>query len=147
MSTVKSKVERYYTMNLLDGRIIVATRETLTNPDYRMISDRIAKQVESGERDWRQLALKIRQSEAMKQEELMKRAEQEKIKNVHPTRLTRDNVQQFESILEPEEIGEVFDDDGDKVEKPGRSKGGKQGKPKEEAAPEAFDDDGDDVKI
>ena len=108
MKTTKN-VKRYYAMNLYDGRIAIATRELLTNPDYRMVSERIAREVESGKLDFKEVAFQLRQKDSMNPSELLKRAEQEKVKNLRPSVVTRENVEQFETKLSEQEIGEVFD--------------------------------------
>ena len=104
-----ANVKRYYALNLNDGRIAIATRELLTNPDYRVISERIARQIEAKEVDWKQIAFQLRQRDSMNPQELMKRAEQEKVKNLRPSIVTRENVEQFETKISEQEIGEVFD--------------------------------------
>ena len=108
-----ANVKRYYALNLNDGRIAIATRELLTNPDYRVISERIARQIEAKEADWKQIAFQLRQRDSMNPQELMKRAEQEKVKNLRPSIVTRENVEQFETKISEQEVGEVFDGDGD----------------------------------
>ena len=108
-----ANVKRYYALNLNDGRIAIATRELLTNPDYRIISERIARQIEAKEVDWKQIAFQLRQRDSMNPQELMKRAEQEKVKNLRPSIVTRENVEQFETKISEQEVGEVFDGDGD----------------------------------
>ena len=108
MKTTKN-VKRYYAMNLYDGRIAIATRELLTNPDYRIVSERIAREIESGKLDFKQVAFQLRQKDSMNPAELLKRAEQEKVKNLRPSVVTRENVEQFETKLSDQEIGDVFD--------------------------------------
>ena len=108
-----ANVKRYYALNLNDGRIAIATRELLTNPDYRIISERIARQIEAKEVNWKQIAFQLRQRDSMNPQELMKRAEQEKVKNLRPSIVTRENVEQFETKISEQEVGEVFDGDGD----------------------------------
>ena len=104
-----ANVKRYYALNLNDGRIAIATRELLTNPDYRIISERIARQIEAKQVDWKQIAFQLRQRDSMNPQELMKRAEQEKVKNLRPSIVTRENVEQFETKISEQEVGEVFD--------------------------------------
>lgn len=104
-----SNVKRYYAMSLIDGRVVIATRELLTNPDYRVVSEQLARDVESGKRDWKKVAFELRQRDNMNQSELVRRAEQEKVKNVNPSPVTRENVEQFETKISEEEIGEIYD--------------------------------------
>ena len=111
MKTTKN-VTRYYAMNLYDGRIAIVTRELLTNPDYRVVSERIAREIESGKLDWKDVAFQLRQRDSMNPSELLKRAEQEKVKNLRPSVVTRENVEQFETKISQNEVGEVFDGDG-----------------------------------
>ena len=108
MKTTKN-VTRYYAMNLYDGRIAIVTRELLTNPDYRVVSERIAQEIESGKLDWKDVAFQLRQRDSMNPSELLKRAEQEKVKNLRPSVVTRENVEQFETKISQNEVGEVFD--------------------------------------
>jgi hypothetical protein len=155
-----SNVKRYYVMNLHDGRILLATRELLTNPDYRVISEALARKIESRLIDWRKSAFELRQRDNLDQGELMKRAEQEKVKNVRQSAITRENVEQFETKLSEAEVGEVFDggaseqppaDDGGDAPAPagggekksGKKSGKKQSKPTKEEQPPA-DDGGED---
>lgn len=155
-----SNVKRYYVMNLNDGRILLATRELLTNPDYRVVSEALARKIESRVEDWRKIAFELRQRDNLNQGELVKRAEQEKVKNMRQSVITRENVEQFETKLSDEEVGEVFDggaseqppaDDGDDPPAPagggekksGKKSGKKQSKPAKEEQPPA-DDGGED---
>ena len=62
-----SIVKRYYAMNLNDGRILLATRELLTNPDYRVISEALARNIERVQTDWRKIAFELRQRDNMRQ--------------------------------------------------------------------------------
>ena len=151
----------YYVMNLNDGRILLATRELLTNPDYRVVSEALARKIESGVEDWHKIAFELRQRDNLNQGELLKRAEQEKVKNMRQSVITRENVEQFETKLSDEEVGEVFDggasehpsaDDGGEDEpapagggekKSGKKSGKKQSKPAKEEHPPA-DDGGED---
>ena len=155
-----SNVKRYYVMNLNDGRILLATRELLTNPDYRVVSEALASKIESGVEDWHKIAFELRQRDNLNQGELLKRAEQEKVKNMRQSVITRENVEQFETKLSDEEVGDVFDggaseqssaDDGGYAPAPaggGEKKSGKksckkQSKPAKEEQPPA-DDGGED---
>ena len=155
-----SNVKRYYVMNLNDGRILLATRELLTNPDYRVVSEALARKIESRVEDWHKIAFELRQRDNLNQGELLKRAEQEKVKNMRQSVITRENVEQFETKLSDEEVGEVFDggaseqppadDGGDALapagggeKKSGKKSGKKQSKPAKEEQPPA-DDDGED---
>lgn len=115
-------VKRHFAMSLIDGRTIILTREILTNPDYRVISESLAKELDSGNKDWRKVAFELRQRDSMNLEELVKRAEQEKVKNMRKSPVTRENVEQFETKLTEEEIGEVFDGNGVPEEKVGEEK-------------------------
>lgn len=139
MKTTKN-VTRYYAMNLYDGRIAIVTRELLTNPDYRVVSERIAREIESGKLDWKDVAFQLRQRDSMNPSELLKRAEQEKVKNLRPSVVTRENVEQFETKISQNEVGEVFDGDGgvpadDGGEAPGETQAPPKAQP--EAQPEA----------
>ena len=155
-----SNVKRYYVMNLNDGRILLATRDLLTNPDYRVVSEALARKIESRVEDWRKIAFELRQRDNLNQGELLKRAEQEKVKNMRQSVITRENVEQFETKLSDEEVGEVFDggaseqppaDDGGDAPAPagggekksGKKSGKKQSKPAKEEQPPA-DDGGED---
>lgn len=143
-----SNIKRYYVMNLHDGRILLATRELLTNPDYRVISEALARKIESRLIDWRKSAFELRQRDNLDQGELMKRAEQEKVKNVRQSAITRENVEQFETKLSEAEVGEVFDGGasvpaGGGEKKSGKKSGKKQSKPAKEEQPLA-DDGGED---
>ena len=128
-----SIVKRYYAMNLNDGRILLATRELLTNPDYRVISEALARNIERVQTDWRKIAFELRQRDNMSQTELLKRSEQEKVKNVRSSQITRENVEQFETKLSEGEVGEVFD--GGASEVPPPAKDGGEAAPAEPAAP------------
>ena len=64
---------------------------------------------EAKEVDWKQIAFQLRQRDSMNPQELMKRAEQEKVKNLRPSIVTRENVEQFETKISEQEVGEVFD--------------------------------------
>lgn len=114
-----ANVKRYFAMSLVDGRIVIATRELLTNPDYRIVAESVAREVESGKRNWRELAYELRQRDNLNPAELIKRAEQEKVKNHRPSVVTRENVEQFETNISEDEIGEIYegetsaDDDAD----------------------------------
>ena len=123
-----SNVKRYYVMNLHDGRILLATRELLTNPDYRVISEALARKIESRLIDWRKVAFELRQRDNLDQGELLKRAEQEKVKNVRQSAITRENVEQFETKLSDAEVGEVFDGGASEVPPPADD-GGKAAPP------------------
>lgn len=105
-------VKRYYAMSLIDGRILLVTRELLTNPDYRVVTEQLAQEVESGARNWRQVAIELRRRDSMKPDELVKRAEQEKVKNMRRSVVTRENVEQFETKISEDELGEVFGGEG-----------------------------------
>ena len=105
----RRNVKRYYAMSIVDGRTAIATRELLTNPDYRIVSEEIANKVERKLIDWRKVAFELRQRDSMNPAELIKRAEQEKVKNLRVSPVTRENVEQFETQIGEDEIGEVFD--------------------------------------
>lgn len=153
-----SNVKRYYVMNLNDGRILLATRELLTNPDYRVVSEALARKIESRVEDWHKIAFELRQRDNLNQGELLKRAEQEKVKNMRQSEITRENVEQFETKLSDEEVGEEFDggaseqppadggaseqpsaDGGGSDKKSGKKSGKKQSKPAKEEQPPADD--------
>ena len=158
-----SNVKRYYVMNLNDGRILLATRELLTNPDYRVVSEALASKIESGVEDWHKIAFELRQRDNLNQGELLKRAEQEKVKNMRQSVITRENVEQFETKLSDEEVGDVFDggaseqssaDDGGDAPAPagggekksGKKSGKKQSKPSKEEQPQADDGEPDNAE-
>ena len=105
----RRNVKRYYAMSIVDGRTAIATRELLTNPDYRIVSEEIANKVERKLIDWRKVAFELRQRDSMNPAELIKRAEQEKVKNLRISPVNRENVEQFETQMNEDEIGEVFD--------------------------------------
>ena len=109
----RRNVKRYYAMSIVDGRTAIATRELLTNPDYRIVSEEIANKVERKLIDWRKVAFELRQRDSMNPAELIKRAEQEKVKNLRISPVNRENVEQFETQMGEDEIGEVFDGAGD----------------------------------
>ena len=125
----RRNVKRYYAMSIVDGRTAIATRELLTNPDYRIVSEEIANKVERKLIDWRKVAFELRQRDSMNPAELIKRAEQEKVKNLRISPVNRENVEQFETQMNEDEIGEVFDgaDDAETAE-------GEGAPPKEKAA-------------
>lgn len=150
-----SNVKRYYVMNLNDGRILLATRELLTNPDYRVVSEALARKIESRVEDWHKIAFELRQRDNLNQGELLKRAEQEKVKNMRQSEITRENVEQFETKLSDEEVGEEFDggaseqppaDDGGSDKKSGKKSGKKQSKPAKEEQPPADDGEPDNAE-
>lgn len=107
-----TNVKRFYAMSLVDGRIVFATRELLTNSDYRIVSKDVAVRVESKAIDWRDVAFALRQQDNLDQNELLKRAEQAKVQNLRRSVVTRENVEQFETRLSDADVGKVFDGDG-----------------------------------
>ena len=125
----RRNVKRYYAMSIVDGRTAIATRELLTNPDYRIVSEEIANKVERKLIDWRKVAFELRQRDSMNPAELIKRAEQEKVKNLRISPVTRENVEQFETQMNEDEIGEVFDGAAD-----AEPAEGEEASPKEKAA-------------
>ena len=125
----RRNVKRYYAMSIVDGRTAIATRELLTNPDYRIVSEEIANKVERKLIDWRKVAFELRQRDSMNPAELIKRAEQEKVKNLRISPVNRENVEQFETQMGEDEIGEVFDGAGD-----AETAEGEEAPPKEKAA-------------
>ena len=131
-----ANVKRFYTMNLNDGRIILATREVLTNPDYRIVSKALAVAIEAGLKDWRQVAYALRQRDNLDPTALLKRAEQEKVKNLRPSIVTRENVEQFETKLSEEEVGEVYEGDvGEQPEAPSAPAPAPEAAPADEGQP------------
>ena len=151
----RRNVKRYYAMSIVDGRTAIATRELLTNPDYRIVSEEIANKVERKIIDWRKVAFELRQRDSMDPAELIKRAEQEKVKNLRISPVTRENVEQFETQMNEDEIGEVFDGaaadaetaageedtpkekSAGKGKSAGKAKSSSKGKAKEASAPAA----------
>ena len=148
----RRNVKRYYAMSIVDGRTAIATRELLTNPDYRIVSEEIANKVERKLVDWRKIAFELRQRDSMNPAELIKRAEQEKVKNLRISPVNRENVEQFETQMGEDEIGEVFDGAADaetaedeeappkekaagKGKSAGKAKNAGKGKAKEASAP------------
>ena len=125
----RRNVKRYYAMSIVDGRTAIATRELLTNPDYRIVSEEIANKVERKLIDWRKVAFELRQRDRMNPAELIKRAEQEKVKNLRISPVNRENVEQFETQMGEDEIGEVFDGAAE-----AETAEGEEAPPKEKAA-------------
>ena len=125
----RRNVKRYYAMSIVDGRTAIATRELLTNPDYRIVSEEIANKVERKLIDWRKVAFELRQRDSMNPAELIKRAEQEKVKNLRISPVNRENVEQFETQMGEDEIGEVFDGAAE-----AETAEGEEAPPKEKAA-------------
>ena len=125
----RRNVKRYYAMSIVDGRTAIATRELLTNPDYRIVSEEIANKVERKLIDWRKVAFELRQRDSMNPAELIKRAEQEKVKNLRISPVNRENVEQFETQMGENEIGEVFDGAAE-----AETAEGEEAPPKEKAA-------------
>ena len=138
MKTTKN-VTRYYAMNLYDGRIAIVTRELLSNPDYRVVSERLAREIESGKQDWKDVAFQLRQRDSMNPSKLLKRAEQEKVKNLRPSVVTRENVEQFETKIDKSEVGDVFDGDGGAPSDPVPA----DGNPSQDGGAAPADDGGD----
>ena len=144
-----AKVKRYYAMSLVDGRIVIATKELLTNPDYRIIGENLAREIESGKKEWKTVAFELRQRDNLNPQALLLRANQEKVKNLRPSPVTRENVEQFETDISEEEVGEIYEGDeadGDGGEGNGKpapkNKPGKTKEAEETAGEDAADGDG-----
>ena len=135
----RRNVKRYYAMSIVDGRTAIATRELLTNPDYRIVSEEIANKVERKLIDWRKVAFELRQRDSMNPAELIKRAEQEKVKNLRISPVTRENVEQFETQMGEDEIGEVYDGAADAEEAPQTPKNKSRGRGRNRETPDDSD--------
>lgn len=135
----RRNVKRYYAMSIVDGRTAIATRELLTNPDYRIVSEEIANKVERKLIDWRKVAFELRQRDSMKPAELIRRAEQEKVKNLRVSPVTRENVEQFETQMTETEIGEVFDVPADAEKAPQAPKNKNRGRGRNRETPDVAD--------
>ena len=135
----RKNVKRYYAMSIVDGRTAIATRELLTNPDYRIVSEEVARKVERKILDWRKVAFELRQRDSMNSNELIRRAEQEKVKNLRVSPVTRENVEQFETQMSETEVGEVFDVSADAEEAPQTPKNKSRGRGRNRETPDEAD--------
>lgn len=135
----RKNVKRYYAMSIVDGRTAIATRELLTNPDYRIVSEEVARKVERKILDWRKVAFELRQRDSMNPAELIKRAEQEKVKNLRVSPVTRENVEQFETQISETEVGEVYDAPADGEEAPQPPKNKSRGRGRNRETPDESD--------
>lgn len=145
-------MHRQYAINLRDGRVVLCTRETLTNIDYYAISEKVAFAIENGVLDRKEVISKVKGKLLTSQEEWDALLTKKTTQNVRHSDIKPEDSEKSETKIEKEDVKSEFDmeipgeggGDGE-PEKKGGAKGkggtkggakGKGGKPDEEEQPE-----------
>ena len=152
-------MHRQYAINLRDGRVVLCTRETLTNIDYYAISEKVARAIENGILDRKEVVAKVKGKLLTSQEEWDALLTKKTTQNVRHSDIKPEDAEKSETRIEKEDVTSEFDmeipadgdDAGDgeadgepapKSAKKGAKKGGKKGGKKDQP-PADGDDAGD----
>ncbi len=133
---------RQYAINLRDGRVVLCTRETLTNIDYYAISEKVALAIENGILDRKLVIAKVKGKLLTNEKEWDALLTQKTTQNVRRSDINPDSTEKSETVIPKEEVTAEFDMEipGEEVEvapkKPAK------GKAKDKPA----EDDGEDLE-
>lgn len=126
-----------YAINLRDNRVVLCTRETLNNIDYRLISQKTAFAIRDGKASAKSVVEDIK-SRLRNSEDWGSIIEKRSSQNIAYSQLTREDVEKAQTSIEDVEGREVFDigDAADETpEKPKRGRGKKAETPDTEEIP------------
>ena len=162
-------MHRQYAINLRDGRVVLCTRETLTNIDYYAISEKVAFAIENGVLDRKEVISKVKGKLLTSQDEWDALLTKKTTQNVRHSDIKPEDSEKSETKIEKEDVKSEFDMEipGEgggygEPEKKGGEKGkggakggatggtkggakGKVGKPEDEVQPEAEADGEEDT--
>lgn len=156
---------RHYLINMVDGRVILYTKQAVRQINYHPISPKIALAVTKKRIDWKDVVSRIKANLINNQDAWDDLLKKKTTMNTRKTVLNTDDSEGSETIPEDKEVSEEFDmpingetaDKGDKPKaegnkngRPGRARGNKDAAPKpEDAAPKPETKtapDGDDLQ-
>lgn len=146
---------RHYLINMVDGRVILYTKQAVRQINYHPISPKIALAVTEKRIDWKDVVSRIKANLINNQDAWDDLLKKKTTMNTRKTVLNTDDSEGSETIPEDKDVGEEFDmpvngetaDKGDKPKaegnksgKPGRARGNRDSAPKpEDAAPKPED--------
>lgn len=156
---------RHYLINMVDGRVILYTKQAVRQINYHPISPKIALAVTEKRIDWKDVVSRIKAKLINNQDAWDDLLKKKTTMNTRKTVLNTDDSEGSETIPEDKEVSEEFDmpvggETADKGDKPkaeenksgrsGRTRGNRDAAPKpEDAAPKPETDkapDGDDLQ-
>ena len=156
---------RHYLINMVDGRVILYTKQAARQINYHPISPKIALAVTDKRIDWKAVVSRIKANLINNQDAWDDLLKKKTTMNTRKTVLNTDDSEGSETTPETEDVGEEFDmpvngetaDNGDKPKSEGnksgrssRTRGNKDSAPKpEDAAPKPETEtspDGDDLQ-
>ena len=100
---------RQYAINLRDGRVVLCTRETLTNIDYYAISEKVALAIENGVLDRKLVIAKVKGKLLTSDKEWDALLSQKTTQNVRRSDINPESTEKSETTIPKEEVAEVFD--------------------------------------
>jgi len=127
-------MNRQFAINLRDGRVVLCTRETLTNIDYYAISEKVARAIEDGILDRSEVIAKVKGKLLTNQEEWDALLTKKTTQNIRHSDIRPEDAEKSETRIEKDEVKEEFDMPipGEDAPAP-KSKGKSKGKAKIEA--------------
>lgn len=100
---------RQYAINLRDGRVVLCTRETLTNIDYYAISSKVALAIENGVLDRKEVIAKVKGKLLTSDKEWDSLLTQKTTQNVRRSDINPDATEKSETTIPKEEVKCEFD--------------------------------------
>ena len=149
---------RHYLINMVDGRVILYTKQAVRQINYHPISPKIALAVTEKRIDWKDVVSRIKANLINNQDAWDDLLKKKTTMNTRKTVLNTDDSEGSETIPEDKDVGEEFDmpvngetaDNGDKPKAEG-NRGGRSSRTRgnRDSAPKPEDDkapDGDDLQ-
>lgn len=100
---------RQYAINLRDGRVVLCTRETLTNIDYYAVSEKVALAIENGVLDRKLVIAKVKGKLLTSDKEWDALLSQKTTQNVRRSDINPESTEKSETTIPKEEVAEEFD--------------------------------------
>ena len=100
---------RQCALNLRDGRVVLCTNETLTNIDYYAISEKVAKAIESGILNRKEVIAKVKGKLLTSQEEWDALLTKKTTQNVRHSDIKAEDAERSETRIEKEDVETEFD--------------------------------------
>ena len=100
---------RQYAINLRDGRVVLCTRETLTNIDYYAISEKVALAIENGIIDRKLVIAKVKGKLLTSDKEWDALLSQKTTQNVRRSDINPESTEKSETTIPKKEVAEEFD--------------------------------------
>ena len=133
---------RQYAINLRDGRVVLCTRETLTNIDYYAISEKVALAIENGILDRNLVIAKVKGKLLTSDKEWDALLTQKTTQNVRRSDINPESAEKSETVIPKEEVTAEFD-----MEIPGEEAKAEVRKPaRGKAKDKPVEDDGEDLE-